>query len=73
MEVPPTKGSKVAMKGCIKTRVVALALAVAITLLSGCANQADRELNVEAYEWAIFISNSRNRSFSRAVSAGTLL
>ncbi|WP_461183895.1 hypothetical protein [Trueperella pyogenes] len=63
MEVPPTKGSKVAMKGCIKTRVVALALAFATTLLSGCANEADRELNVEAYEWAIFISNSRNRSF----------
>lgn len=41
--------------------------------VNGCANEADRELNVEAYEWAIFIVTLEIGVFPHPVSAGTLL
>lgn len=55
------------MKRCVKTRLVASGMAVfvaATTLLSGCSNNsADHEVDLEAYEWAIFMSEYRNIGF----------
>lgn len=62
----PIKGSR-KMKRLAATRVVVAGMAIfvaASTMLSGCSNNStDREVDLDAYEWAVFLSEYRNTGY----------
>lgn len=62
----PIKGSR-KMKRLAATRVVVAGMAIFVatsTMLSGCSNNStDREVDLDAYEWAVFLSEYRNTGY----------